>query len=188
MLNGQEAGTLRLFAAFTALGAGLTFFALSANALLAGYALLLPVGIAASTWAAAHTLWGLLVLRGRARPGRVESRFVRLVSRALPVVAAVVLGAVVWTALLAPADTRRVDLTLVSALVLLLLQLGCQGALRRRPVQPAPPPGRLLAGLFLSALLVAGVTTPGLAASTAGDSAVPHGEHTLLPVPSKHGH
>lgn len=38
--------------------------------------------------------------------------------------------------------------------------------------------GRLLAAAFAGALLVAAITTPGLAASTAGQFAVPHGEHT----------
>jgi hypothetical protein len=37
--------------------------------------------------------------------------------------------------------------------------------------------GTLLAAAFTGALLVAAITTPGLAASTAGQFAVPHGEH-----------
>lgn len=178
---------LPLLAAFAALGAGLTFCALSADALLsADSAAGVGLGVAAGLWAVAHLAWGIGALRnptGGLDAGTVPAR---AVPAALPAAAAVVLGSLVWTALLAPAADRELNLTLVSALALILLQLGCHGALRRRAEAGATgtqaQPGRLLAGLFFSAVLVAGMTTPGLAASTAGDNAVPHGEHGTTPA------
>ncbi|BCW35486.1 hypothetical protein StoSoilA2_15420 [Arthrobacter sp. StoSoilA2] len=44
-----------------------------------------------------------------------------------------------------------------------------------------PRTGRLLAAAFGAAVVVASVATPGLAASMAGQQAVPHGEHGLAP-------
>ncbi|NJC21900.1 hypothetical protein BJ994_000976 [Arthrobacter pigmenti] len=187
---------LRLFAAFAALGAGLSFFALAANALLEpGVTPTATLaGTAAGGWALLHTFLGLAALRGEDPASRVLAAVLLTVRRALPVVAAVVLGALTWGALLAPADLRRFDLTLACALALLLLQLCCRGALRRtagRGIQSSP--GKLLGVLFCAALVVAAITTPGLAASTAGDFAVPHGEHGTAPgtppVPAEHpGH
>lgn len=185
---------LRLLTGFTAIGSGLTFFALAADALLASNGVLNAVpGAAVGLWAIALTTWGILSLSGL--PGR--NRTTRLLSvsvpRVLPGAAVVVLGLLSWSALLAPAESREFNLTLASALALVLLQLGCHGALRRRTDGTAPgrqpSPGKLLGGLFLSAVLVAGITTPGLAASTAGDSAVPHGQHGLVPTQTDHnGH
>lgn len=54
--------------------------------------------------------------------------------------------------------------------------------LRRNPAEnaprPAPSAGRYLVALMAGALLVAGITTPALAATEAGLYAQPHGEHT----------
>lgn len=192
--QGSAGELLRLLAAFAALGSGLTFFALAADALLASGGIPeIVLGAVVGFWATALTAWGIFALRGL--PGR--DRAARLLSvwvpRILPGAAAVVLGALAWSALLAPAGSREFNPTLASTLALVLLQLGCHGALRRRAGRTTsntqPSPGKLLGGLFLSAVLVAGITTPGLAASTAGDNAVPHGQHGLVPAPSEHpGH
>ncbi|GAA2177999.1 hypothetical protein GCM10009784_30770 [Arthrobacter parietis] len=192
--QGTTGELLRLLAGFTALGSGLTFFALAADALLAAGGILnVVVGMLTGLWAAALTLWGILALRGTPGRNRVPALLAVVVPAVLPGAAAVVLGVLVWGALLAPAESRNFDLTLASALALVLLQLGCRGALHRRADRSAAgaklSPGRLLTGLFLCAVLVAGITTPGLAASTAGDNAVPHGEHGLVPAPAEHpGH
>lgn len=195
---GAEQGTtgelLRLLAGFTALGSGLTFFALAADTLLASGGILNVVpGVLTGLWAAALTSWGILALRGLPGLNRGSALLAVAVPAVLPGAAAVVLGALVWGALLAPAGSRNFNLTLASALVLVLLQLGCYGAMRRRADRSKAgtrlSPGRLLTGLFFSAVLVAGITTPGLAASTAGDNAVPHGEHGVAPLPAEHpGH
>ena len=181
---------LRLLAGFSALGSGLTFFALSADALLAGGVLPAVLGGVVGLWAAALTGWGILALRGQAGRNGVAKLLSAAVPIVLPGAAAVVLGALAWGALLAPAGSRDINVTLASALALVLLQLGCHGALRRRADRTAGStqlsPGKLLGGLFLAAVLVAAITTPGLAASTAGDNAVPHGEHGSAPVPVDH--
>ncbi|WP_434618606.1 hypothetical protein [Arthrobacter sp. A5] len=56
----------------------------------------------------------------------------------------------------------------------------------------APPAGRLLAAMFAASMLVAAVATPGLAATTAGLHAVPHGGHggtaPTLHDPAAHHH
>lgn len=182
---------LRLLAGFAALGSALTFFALAADSLVTDGGVGTQVlGGVVGLWAAALTGWGILALRGL--PG--QSRAGVLLSVSVPVLlpgaAAVVLGVLAWNALLAPAGSRDFDLTLASALVLVLLQLGCHGALRRRAQQGSGgrelSPGRFLGALFLSAVLVAGIVTPGLAASTAGDHAVPHGQHGGVPAPAEH--
>lgn len=199
-----RAEAIRLLAACSALGAGLTFFALAANAALSadgGFALVV-IAVFAGLAALLQTLWGLTALRGEAPrlgPVAVAMRLVRWV---LPASAAVVLGALVWGTLLAPPGARSFDLTLACTATLLLIQLCCHGVLRRldrNDQQHAgqntqqniaqPPAGRLVASLFFSSLVVAGITTPGLAASTAGDFAVPHGEHGSVPIPAEHpGH
>lgn len=175
-----------LFRAFAALGSGLCFFALSADGLLTAAESGGPVeagsGVAAGIWAVAQTVWGLLALHGGDSGRRFGVTVLRGTPSVLPAAAAVVLGALVWTALLAPEGSRRLDLTLVSALVLMLLQLGAHGVLRRRGrASRQIAPARMLAGMFGCAVLVAAITTPGLAASTAGDFAVPHGQHGLSP-------
>lgn len=184
--------SLPLLAAFAALGTGMTFFALAADAFLTDSEgpLSLAVGAAGGSWAVLHTLWGINALRGETPMNRAAALLQRTVRFALPAVAAVALAALAWGALIAPAGIRSFNLTLASAVVLLLIQLSCHGAMRRiKPRSGPPSAGKLLAALFCSAVLVAGIATPGLAASTAGDFAVPHGEHGTAPVPLEHsGH
>lgn len=189
--QGSPDELLRLLSGFAALGSGMTFFALAADAVLSasGPAQLL-VGVVTGLWAAALTAWGILTLRGGFYMRRAAVLLSVSVPAVLPVVAAVVLAVLSWTALLAPSGNREFDLTLASALALVLLQVGCLGALRRRAGRKetgaTTSPRKLLVGLFLSAVLVAGITTPGLAASTAGEHAVPHGQHGTMPLPSEH--
>ena len=185
---------VRFLAAFAALSAGLTFFALAADNLLAAKGpAAIALGALTGLWAVVHTLWGILALRNGPAGSLPEAWLVRFVPTALPAVGAVVLVFLAWGALLAPAGSRTFNLTLASALALVLLQLGASAAQRRQASAPRfgsqPAPGRLLVGLFFSAVLVAGIATPGLAASTAGDNAVPHGTHGTAPAPSDHaGH
>lgn len=182
---------LRLLGGFTSIGSGLTFFALTADALLlpGGGTTAVALGVAAGLWAAVLTAWGVLALSGSPARNRVTGLLSALLPAVLPAAAAVVLAALAWKALLAPAGSRQVDLTLASALVLVLLQFGIHSAFRRRAGRVAGPrlsPGKLLGSLFLSAVVVAGITTPGLAASTAGDHAVPHSGHGPAPAPEGH--
>lgn len=189
--QGSTDELLGLLSGFAALGSGLTFFALAADALLATGTVMNDVlGGIIGLWAAVLTAWGILALRGLPGQNRTSVLLSVSVPRILPAAGVVVLGVLAWNALLAPAGNRDFDLTLASALALVLLQLGCHGALRRRSGRTLPSaplsPGKLLGGLFLSAVLVAGITTPGLAASTAGNHAVPHGQHGSVPEPADH--
>jgi hypothetical protein len=84
----------------------------------------------------------------------------------------------------------------LAALLLTLMILASAGWLRRQRSGAAMAaadgdtaglrPGRLLLAAFGCAVLVAAVATPGLAASTAGQFAVPHGSHGT-PAPGHHG-
>jgi hypothetical protein len=86
------------------------------------------------------------------------------------------------------------------ALLLTLMIVACAGWLRRqgRGGSPVPAagedtaglrPGPLLLAAFGCAVLVAAVATPGLAASAAGQFAVPHGSHGIpAPGAQHHGH
>jgi hypothetical protein len=94
-------------------------------------------------------------------------------------VAAIVLGA--------GSGMAGLGISHLAALLLTLMILAATSWLGRRarnlPGGPGqntpgrPGAGTLLAAAFAGALLVAAITTPGLAASTAGQFAVPHGEH-----------
>jgi hypothetical protein len=87
---------------------------------------------------------------------------------------------------------RLLDGGHLAALFLVLMALGSSAWLSRRyrdndGGRAAAPPrtGALVGAAFAAAVVVAAVTTPGLAASVAGQHAVPHGEHFL---PSGHNH
>ncbi len=83
--------------------------------------------------------------------------------------------------------TPIVDAGQLAALALCLMGLGSAGWLGRQPFindggrNSQPRTGRLLAAAFAAAVVVSSVATPGLAASFAGQRAVPHGGHTQPP-------
>jgi hypothetical protein len=147
-------------------------------AIAAGPAVGLAVLIAG--WGAFLLIWSVRSLR----TGR--DALVRVMRRLLPLAAALQLGALLAGLWRLPASSRTFDATGACTLLVelsMLASLGWSGR-RRTPsaAEAGPPPaGRLLLGMFAAALLVAGVTTPGLAASAAGQSAVPHGEHGQHP-------
>lgn len=59
----------------------------------------------------------------------------------------------------------------------------------RSSVDSGQRPGRFVLSLVIAALVVSGVTTPALAATTAGQFAVPHGEHGGTTITDGHsGH
>ncbi len=70
------------------------------------------------------------------------------------------------------------------------LQLLAAALLALRPrLREAPErPGRYLVAVLAGSLLVSAITTPSLAATTAGGAAVPHGEHGIEAPPGGHGH
>jgi hypothetical protein len=131
----------------------------------------LTAGLAFMAW----SLWGLH------RNSLVLARF------ALPALAT---AAVAHVAAMAAGITsqRSLDVSHFAAFGLTLMALAGAGWLRRQHktndggAHGQPRTGRLLAAAFGAAVVVASVATPGLAASMAGQYAVPHGEHGQAPV------
>jgi hypothetical protein len=94
-------------------------------------------------------------------------------------------------------DTAGLSLSHLAALLLTLMIIGSKAWLGRqascvddggveygggRPAAGGTGTERLLAAAFAGALAVAAIATPGLAASTAGQFAVPHGSHSGVPA------
>ncbi|MCZ2402503.1 hypothetical protein IV498_04730 [Paenarthrobacter sp. Z7-10] len=207
----MRSDSVSLFVFISGFGAAILVFALSANLVTAGRhgqspALAFAAGLIVGAWALFLLLWTIQSLRG------TTPAWPAVMVRLLPAATAVQLAAVLYGLWKLPAANRSFDLTAACAVVLELVMLAALGWLRRQParfLQPGPaaettvakatepssdalPAGRLLAVMFISAVLVAGVTTPGLAASTAGQSAVPHGSHgshtPVLNDPAQHHH
>lgn len=171
---------VRAWLGFFALGAGLIHLALVIGSPL-------PVGIPLLLVGVVEFGWGVLTFT----------------STAIPLARAAQVGAVVpilgWAALLVVAGPDAVPgVRVLPMLVASLLDLAVAIAITavlRRPADAARPirPGRYLLGLSAGALVVAALTTPALAATEAGDAAVPHGTHDetpfVLDLPDAHaGH
>lgn len=183
--------SVRLVTGFAAFGAGIVNLAISSTFFAAGSPG--PGSILAGVVAG---LWGTALLAGAvaflAKDRLGGNRWARY---ALAGAAAAHLALIVFPA----STTSGLRLTQLSALLLTLMIMAALGWLRRRslqqdsaqqasaeqasaqqPAEAGPRPGRLLVAAFAGAVLVAGITTPGLAASTAGQYAVPHGQHGNL--------
>ena len=155
--------------AFAAWGGGLIQLALGAGAItgvgggpairVAGI-FLTVIGVVAIGWGAATLARGRIVVP---RLGIAGS-----------------LAGILATAAAMSLDPTRVSVFAVAAASALLVAvaLRCAWALRRasRPTTTRDAARPRLIGLFVGALLVAGVVTPALAATEAGQHAVPHGE------------
>lgn len=185
----QADPAVRLVAGFAGFGAGSVNLAISSSIVAAGVS---NPGLLIA--AAAAGLWGVALLAGAVLFLARERPVGRPAQYALAAAAVTHLGAVVLPGF-APAG---LGLTQLSALLLTLMMIASLAWLRRAEVrrdQRLPTaregagirPGRLLLAAFAGAVLVAGITTPGLAASTAGQYAVPHGEHGNL-APGGHHH
>ncbi|MGR0158284.1 hypothetical protein [Paenarthrobacter nitroguajacolicus] len=174
-----QAATL-LFVYFAAMAAGMVELSLAAGyltgitAVTAGLAVAgvatLMAGLAFLAW----SLWGL---------HRNSLVLARLAVPALAVAAA----AHVAVMAMGVSTQRSLDVSHLAALGLTLMALAGAGWLRRQHktndggAHGQPRTGRLLAAAFGAAVVVATVATPGLAASMAGQHAVPHGEHGQAP-------
>ncbi|WP_245531575.1 hypothetical protein [Arthrobacter globiformis] len=177
---------VRLFAGFAGLGAAAVNLAV-ASSLFAAAGPVLPARAAGG---AAALLWGTALL-GWTIAGLSRNRFPlpRTSALLLPAAAAVHMAAIV---LGARSGMAGLGISHLAALLLTLMTLAATFSLgHRSPSLPGRSgqngsdqnasgrmgAGTLLAAAFTGALLVAAITTPGLAASTAGQFAVPHGEH-----------
>lgn len=187
---------VRLFAGFAGFGAASVNLAVSSSLFAAagtGHPRLTPLALAAALWGATLLAWTVAALRNGNFPMPRGS------ATALPAAAAVHVLAIVTGA---RGDTAGLGLSHLAALLLTLMIIAAKAWLGGQPSSDddggsagggrtggggdgvgRPSPGgtgaaRLLAAAFAGALTVAAITTPGLAASTAGQFAVPHGSHS----------
>lgn len=132
--------------------------------------------IASAVYCMAALAYGLISLRSGALPRAAALRLV------VGLAAVVHLGALLEGLWRLPEASRTFDLTLASLLVLELALCAVLGwrsnaALRRKPIRKKPSAAAVVGSLFVASVLVAAVTTVGMAASTAGELAVPHSGH-----------
>jgi hypothetical protein len=180
---------IRMLSAFAGLGAGTLSFGISSTLLASAGSPWSWAGVlAAAAWGIALTVWAVQSLRFRTPIW--SGAVVRLVPVAVLAHLAAVIHGLGWV----PAPARTLDLAALSALALELVLLASagwlarNGLLRSGPPAVAPAAGRLLPALFAAALAVAAITTPGLAATAAGQHAVPHGEHGSPDIQGPAGH
>lgn len=169
---------LRGWLGFIALGAGLVHLALVIGSPLA-------IGIPLLLVGAAEFAWGAFAFTAPTLPLPRLARVAALVPILGWVLVLVVSGA-------GGVGGLRVLPMLVASLLDLAIAIGITWMLRRDPARPAASlrAGRYLLGLGVGALVVAALTTPALAATEAGDSAVPYGttdEPLDLNLPGGHG-
>lgn len=184
---------VRLLAGFAAFGAAAVSLAISSSLLTAAAPaqlwLLLP-GVAAALWGVALLCWTVVALRKGSFP------LPRLSAVLLPAAGAAHLLAIVIGA---EGDLAGLNVSNLAALLLTLTVVAAKGWLVRQTTtaqtsrrtddgglaagsfgagSSGAGAGRMLVAAFAGALAVAAVATPGLAASTAGQFAVPHGSHS----------
>jgi hypothetical protein len=193
--SSTKAAAVGLFAGFAGFGAGAVNLAISASLLLppaAGAGAPPAGGLAAA--GAVVGIWGLAVLAWTVLTLRRGHLMWTGPARALLAAAALVHA--VASAGGQSMSSGSLVVSHLAALLLTLMILAAAGWLRRQGsgAGTAPEgadtaslrPGRLLLAAFGCAVLVAAVATPGLAASTAGHFAVPHGSHGT-PASGHHG-
>jgi hypothetical protein len=174
---------IRLPLAVAMLGAGLVLLAVGAGAPLALLLLFAGVGVT-------HLVWAVVLLRADDVPAPRLLAATALAPIALWVGAIVVGGA---------ADLPLGPLAAASALGLacaLAVVIGLRrarratGAATGTSESAVEPPWRVIATLAASAAIVAGIVTPALAGTWAGQYAVPHGSHEIpgLEVEEHGGH
>ena len=157
-----------------ALGAGLVLAALAAGAGGAPQIVLAGLGVAALGW-------GVLSLRAD-RPVAPGAALGVSVAALLTGGAAVGSGAMADVAGL-PLASASVFMASIALSAALAVRARRTEPVRveesERPTARGPRPRLSLVGLIIGALLVSGLTTPALAATEAGELAVPHGQHGI---------
>ncbi|MFF2245560.1 hypothetical protein ACFVTM_15420 [Arthrobacter sp. NPDC058130] len=200
-----KAAAVMLFAGFAGFGAGAVNLAIAASLLLApasgagagagappDTALSAAAGAAAGIWGCALLGWTVLTLRKGRMPWAAGTMAV-LVAAALVHAAAAAGPGLNGQSLNGQSlNGRSLVISHLAALLLTLMIAAAAGWLRRQGTGADTAglrPGRLLLSAFGFAVLVAAVATPGVAASTAGQFAVPHGSHGIpAPGGQHHGH
>jgi hypothetical protein len=193
--NPRETAVL-LLAGFAGFGAAAVNLAISSSLFVAGgvpgHQWPMPLAAAAAMWGVALLGWTVAALRNGSFP--------------LPGWSAVLLAAAAAVHLLAivtgaSGNMAGLNVSHLAALLLTLTIIAARGWLRRQTpgrmddgglpgtgsAAGASGAGRMLAAAFAGALAVAAIATPGLAASTAGQFAVPHGSHSDGGAGGHHG-
>lgn len=183
---------VRLLAGFAGFGAASVNLAVSSSLFAAAGTAgpwLTFLAVASALWAVALLAWTVAALRSGNFPLPHTSSAALQAAATLHVLA-IVAGA--------RGDAAGLNLSHLAALLLTLMIIAAKAWLGRQPGgngtgsadhgggaddggRPAPGAkgtARLLAAAFAGALAVAAIATPGLAASTAGQFAVPHGGHS----------
>jgi hypothetical protein len=190
-LENPRETAVRLLAGFAGFGAAAVNLAISSSLIAAGgvpgHQWPIPLATAAALWGVALLGWTVAALRNGSFPLPGWSAVL------LPAAAAVHLLAIVTGA---SGNMAGLNVSHLAALLLTLTIIAARGWLRRHPPQVgsvrtddgglprtgsaagASGAGRMLAAAFAGALAVAAIATPGLAASAAGQFAVPHGGHS----------
>lgn len=167
----------RTWLAMAAVGAGLIHMALGAGAPL-------PLAVPLVAIAAAELTWGVVAVMRDRMPlptAALVGALAPVAGWALLIAAAGVAGS---PGLLAPLPF----LPMAAATVMGLFVAVVLAVDHRRHTRTAakaddtasagaPSTGRYLMGVLVGAVLVSGLTTPALAGTSAGEHAVPHGEH-----------
>ncbi|GAT86240.1 hypothetical protein CVCC1112_900 [Paenarthrobacter nicotinovorans] len=170
-----------LYVYFAAMAAGMVELSLAAGYLAGTGSAALGMVVAGGAALAAGLAFMAWSLWGLHRNSLALARF------ALPALATAAVAHVVAMAA-GITSQRSLDVSHFAAFGLTLMALAGAGWLRRQHktndggAHGQPRTGRLLAAAFGAAVVVASVATPGLAASMAGQYAVPHGEHGQAPV------
>src|ERR1700709_1137615 len=159
----------RTWLAFAAIGTGLIHFALVIGSPL-------PIGIVFAVFGLIEFGWGVFTF---ARDGPAAPRAVR--GGALVPIVAWALLLVAASVSETPGIAASVPLFPLAIATVFELFIAVTVAIHLRRITDAPARtpgvGRYLIGLFAGGLVVAALTTPALAATTAGAYAQPHGDH-----------
>jgi len=179
-LQTNAVAVVRLVAGFAGFGASSVSLAISSSlftAAAAGRSLLLVPAIAAALWGTALLGWTVAALRSGSFPWPRLSSALLLAAASLHLLSLLSGGGT---------DLAGLNISHLAALLLTLTVVAAQGWLQRQAsvrgavgggASGGAGAGRLLLGAFAGAVAIAAITTPGLAASTAGQFAVPHGSH-----------
>ncbi|MCE3293055.1 MAG: hypothetical protein K0Q84_1992, partial [Arthrobacter sp.] len=185
-LQTNAVAVVRLVAGFAGFGASSVSLAISSSlftAAAAGRSPLLVPAIAAALWGTALLGWTVAALRSGSFPWPRLSSALLLTAASLHLLSLLSGGGT---------DLAGLNISHLAALLLTLTVVAAQGWLQRQArlqrqasvrgasgggASGGAGAGRLLLGAFAGAVAIAAITTPGLAASTAGQFAVPHGSH-----------
>ena len=190
-LQTNAMAVVRLVAGFAGFGASSVSLAIASSlftAAAAGRSLLLVPAIAAALWGTALLGWTVAALRSGSFPWPRLSSALLLAAASLHLLSLLSGGGT---------DLAGLNISHLAALLLTLTVVAAQAWLQRQArlqrqasvrgavgggasgggTSGGAGAGRLLLGAFAGAVAIAAITTPGLAASTAGQFAVPHGSH-----------